>query len=228
MGMENRKHKRVSFTVDVLINNAVLVKGIDISKSGLYVHTGRSFPAGNVVDVTLPINARKINVKAKVQHNQSGIGMGLKFVNLHEKQAEVINQFIESYNESSHAKPAGKKQVLLVDENETSRRMNKSKLIMEGLTVIEAATGMEAINILKKESPDLIIMDVFMQKIDGFKVLAILKQSPKWKDVPVIIFSSKGTQDVVEKAMNAGASEFLLKMMTTPVKLSDTVKSLLD
>ncbi|MBE9502761.1 MAG: response regulator [Proteobacteria bacterium] len=225
--MENRKYKRVPFTVDVLINNAVLVKGIDISKSGLYVHTGRSFPAGNIVDVTLPINALKISVKAKVQHNQSGIGMGLKFVNLHEEQAEIINQFIESYDEKNHGKPAGKKQVLLIDENETSRRMNKSKLVMDGFTVIEATTGVEAINILKKESPDLIIMDVFMQKIDGFKVLAILKQSPKWKDVPVIIFSSKGTQDVVEKAMNAGASEFLLKMMTTPVKLSDTVKALL-
>jgi len=105
--------------------------------------------------------------------------------------------------------------------------MNKSKLVMEGFTVLEADNGMDAINMLKYESPDLIILDVFMQKIDGFKVLAIIKESPKWKDVPVIIFSSKGTQDVIEKAMNAGANEFLLKMMTTPVKLSETVKALL-
>lgn len=227
MGVENRKHKRIPFTVDVLINNAVLVRGIDISSTGLYVHTGRSFPPGSLVDVTFPLNATKISLRAKVQHNQSGVGMGLKFVNLHESQAALINQFIDNFDHQGHAKRPGKKQVMLIDENDTSRRMNKSKLVMEGFTVLEADNGVDAINMLKYESPDLIILDVFMQKIDGFKVLAIIKESPKWKDVPVIIFSSKGTQDVVEKAMNAGASEFLLKMMTTPVKLSETVKALL-
>ncbi len=228
MGSENRKNKRIPFTVDVLINKGVLVKGIDISITGLYLHTGRSFPPGSIVEVTFPLNAEELSVKARVQHNQSGVGMGLKFVNLDAKQSALIHRFLDNFDYKSHAKKPGKKKILLIDENDTSRKMNKSKLVMEGFTVTEVDNGLDAINILKNELPDLIIMDVFMQKIDGFKVLAIIKQSPKWESIPVIIFSSKGTKDVIEKAMNAGANEFLLKMVTTPVKLSAVVKGLLQ
>jgi PleD family two-component response regulator len=67
-----------------------------------------------------------------------------------------------------------------------------------------------------------------MEKMDGFKVLAILRESPQWKDIPVIVFSAKGTQDVMDKVIDAGAEEFLVKMMTSPAKLANTVKNVLE
>ena len=82
-------------------------------------------------------------------------------------------------------------------------------------------------NVLKKITPDLIIFDLYMEKMDGFKVLMILKSSPKWKDVPIIVFSSHGTQDVIDKVINAGADEFLLKMITSPSKLAQKAKAVL-
>jgi len=227
LGTENRQHKRVPFAVDVLINDAVLVKGIDLSSTGLYLHTGRSYPPGSEVKVTFPLHDIKVSVQAKVQHNQSGVGMGLRFINLDEQHAVLIKRFIDRFDPLSESKKSGKKKVMLIDENNISRKMNKSKLVMEGFTVIEVGDGVEAINLLKNEVPDLIVLDVIMQKIDGFKVLAIIKASPKLKEVPVIIFSSKGTKEIIEKAMNAGADEFLLRMVTTPVKLSAAVKGIL-
>ena len=66
-----------------------------------------------------------------------------------------------------------------------------------------------------------------MEKIDGFKVLAMLKTSDKWQDTPVVVFSSKSSQDTIDKVIDAGANEFLSKMMTSPAKLAETVQNLL-
>ncbi len=226
-GKDLRRHKRVPYTLDVLINNAVLVKGIDLSIGGLYVHTGRSFPAKSIVTVTFPLGMNKITIKARVQHNQSGIGMGLMFARLNELQKRVINEYMESQAKAPK-QHTDKQKVLLVDENDSARRMAKSKLIMEGFSVVDVGDGLEAIKHLRQGTPDLIVLDIFMQKIDGFKILAIIKETPEWNDIPIVVFSSKGTHDVVDKVMAAGAKEFLLKMMTTPAKLSQTVKSILN
>ena len=72
------------------------------------------------------------------------------------------------------------------------------------------------------------ILDLFMEKIDGFKVLKILRNNPKWEGLPVIVFSGRGTADVLEKVTNAGADEFLVKMLTSPAKLANTVKTVLQ
>ncbi|MBI5025908.1 MAG: response regulator [Nitrospirae bacterium] len=120
-----------------------------------------------------------------------------------------------------------KKKVLIVDDNDMTRRMNKSKLMLDGFTVLEAIDGVEAIKVLETEVPDVIVLDLYMEKMDGFKVLALLKGSPKWKDIPVIVFSARGTPVEIEKAMSAGADEFLVKMTTSPVKLSERVKGIL-
>lgn len=69
-GKNLRKFKRVPYTKKVIINDAVLVKGIDLSMGGLYVHTGRSFPAKNVVTVAFSLSSEKITAKARVEHNQ--------------------------------------------------------------------------------------------------------------------------------------------------------------
>jgi PleD family two-component response regulator len=224
MGRERRIYKRIPFNVDVLINNAILVKGIDISMGGLYVHTGRSFRPGDIVDVTFPLNGQKLMVKAEIQHNQQAVGMGLKFVALAASQRSSIKNYIEHMRKKKSEVRSEKESVLLIEDNDMQRRMHKSKLVLEGFQVIDVEDGMEAIRLLESETPDLIILNLFMEKMDGFKILAILRESPKWKDIPVIVFSAKGTQDVIDKVTDAGADEFLVKMMTSPAKLAQSAK----
>jgi PleD family two-component response regulator len=227
VGRERRIHKRVPFTVDILINNAIMVKGIDISIGGLYVHTGRSFRPGDIVDVTIPLNDQKITVRAEIQHNQEAVGMGIKFIGLTNMHRDMISSFIEQRSARTSKVKTEKDSVLLIEDNDMLRRMHKSKLVLEGFQVIDVDDPMDAIKFLKTETPDLIILNLFIEKMDGFKVLAILRESPQWKDIPVIVFSAKGTQDVIDKVLDAGADEFLVKMMTSPAKLALSAKRVL-
>jgi len=66
-----------------------------------------------------------------------------------------------------------------------------------------------------------------MEKMDGLKALSILKANPKWKELPVIVCSTSSTEDVMRKVVDAGADEFLNKVMTPASQLVDVVKTVL-
>lgn len=225
---ERRAYKRIPFTDNIVINNVIMVKGIDISEGGLYVHTGRSFSPGKIVDVTIPLEGKELTIKAEIQHNQPAIGMGLKFIELSDEQKDALKGFIEKMTAMGVQVSPEKKRILLAEDDEMMRRMTKSKLMLEGFSIVDVADGVEVIKFLEKETPDLIILDIFMEKMDGLKVLTVLKESPQWKDIPVIVFSAKGSKDLMEKAIGAGADEFLAKMMTSPAKLTQSVKNILS
>ncbi len=227
-GKENRQYRRIPFAVDVLVNKAILMKAIDISQGGLYVHTGRAFIPGSTIEVELPLGAQKISVKGSVQHNQNGVGIGIRFLDLSKAHQNAIFEFMRSDRAGGARADVSRKRVLLVDEDAMKRRMSKSKLILEGFSVVDVEDGFEAIRRMEEEPPDLVILDLFMRKMDGFKVLTIIKESPKWKDIPVLIYSSKGSDQIMDKVLAAGATEFLLKAMTSPTKLAEIVKKTLS
>jgi CheY-like chemotaxis protein len=88
--------------------------------------------------------------------------------------------------------------------------------------------GIEAMKFIAEQNLDLIILDLYMKGMDGLKVLSVLKSNPKWKELPVIICSGHDEQEVKEKVMNAGADEFLSKRGTSPAKLVQSAKALLQ
>ncbi len=224
---ERRKFVRVPFVKDIVINNNITVKSIDLSEGGLYVYTDRLFEVRSMLDVTIPLNGEKLTLKARIEHTQPSVGMGLKFIYSDDVQRDKIKNFIERKTAKEPQAEKEKKTVLLVEDNEMSRDISKNKLTLEGFHVVAVEDGIEAIKFLQAKTPDLIILDLFMEKLDGFKVLTIIRESPRWKDIPVIVFSVKGTQDVVEKVINAGADEFLVKMITSPKKLLETARNVL-
>lgn len=225
MGLEQRIQRRIPFTQQILINNSLMVNAIDISEGGLYVHTGRMFPGGSIVALVFSIGNQKFNLKAKVQHCQEGVGMGLEFVNLTDEQKNGIKTLLAVI--ASKKAVSSKKRILVVDGNDLARRMNKSRLILDGFAVLEAKDGIEALKILQAEQLDLVVLDLYMEPMDGFKLTTFIRQMHQHKDIPVIVFSARSTPDVIEQAMNAGATLFLVKMTTSPIKLSENVKSLL-
>lgn len=223
-----RKEERIHFTGKILVNGKLVFKCIDICEGGLYVYTGNSFEENKLINVTLPIKDKPLTVTARVQHNQPGIGMGLQFVNLNDEQKVIIKKIIKSIIKKS-AKPIDeRKKVLLVEDNDISRQIYKSKLFMEGFFIAEARDGMEAIRLLNDFTPDLTIFNLNTNGMDCFKVLTILKNHPKCNDFPIIVFSERCTQDFIEKAIKAGADEFLIKMLTSPSKLAETAKAVLQ
>ena len=224
MGIEQRKQKRVILRRHVLINNLIKAMGLDLSEGGIYIHTGRNFPQGSNISLSVPLGNMPFTVKGRVQHAQSGVGMGIMFVDLTDGQKQTLREFIDANAADSSQEESRKKVVLIVDDNAVNRRMYRSKLVLDGFGVLEADDGLAALEVLNKEKVDLLVLDLYMQKLDGFKMLSILRQKPEWQDLPVLVFSARSSPDEIEKAMNAGATEFLIKMTTSPVKLSEHIK----
>ncbi len=120
-----------------------------------------------------------------------------------------------------------KGKILLVDDTEFYQKMYKSKLLTEGYLVTTANNGIEAIKAIATDRPDMILLDLMMPVMDGFKVLQTIKADPNLKEIPVVVFSAKGNTDEIGKAIEAGASDFLVKAISTPNKVVDKIKEIL-
>jgi CheY-like chemotaxis protein len=120
------------------------------------------------------------------------------------------------------------KRILLVDDNNQARAIARSKLQEGGFNVDEARDGAECIKLLQEIHPDLIILDLVMPIMDGYKVLQMLKTNTKTKDIPVIVMSGRGQPEEVDKALKLGASDFLVKMRTNPKILLEKVQKTLE
>ena len=227
---ESRRGKRIAFSKDILVDNSMLFKSIDISEGGLYIYTDYEFKQNSVINVTIPFEDKKLTLKARVQHNQPGIGIGLKFIDMDNEQGATLKKLVKSIMDESVKllNNIKRRKVLLAESNETSRQMHKNKFFMEGFSIIEARDGVEAIKLLKEQIPDLIILDRLLGKIDGYKVLLILKANPAWKDIPVIVLSDRVTYEVMEEIIHAGADECLFKIVTSPSKLTEIANVLLQ
>jgi len=225
MGQEQRKFQRVILKKEVLINGSIRAQGLDLSLGGMYVHTGRGFPIGDEITVALPLVDKFISIRARVQNSQPSLGMGIMFMGLSGPQKEELGSFVDSLLKIRTE--FAREIIMLVEDNEASRRMNKSKLTLDGFSVIEAKDGIEALDLLAKEKIDLMVLDLYMERLDGYKVLSIMRQNPQWQNIPVLVLSARSSSDEVDKAIAAGATEFLVKMTTSPVKLSQRIKAYL-
>jgi len=132
-GRERRKYERIPFRADIIINGKMSFRCIDLSRGGLYVYTGRSFEEDSIVDVAIPSEDKKINVRAKVRHNQPGIGMGLEFIDLTDEQSSMIEKLVESVATHTVKARPQKKRVLLIEDDDHTRKMNRSKLFAKGV-----------------------------------------------------------------------------------------------
>ena len=223
---EHRKQQRIPVTGKFLVDISKDFQCIDISEGGLYFSTGNIFAENSFFDVTIPFRNEKVTVKAQIKHFQPGIGVGIEFVDVSDSQRASIKEIVESITLDNKADREDK--ILLIEDHDMSRKINRINLIEGGFFVIEAKDGMEGIKMLQEHTPSLIILDLYMGNMDGFKVLSMLKASPKWMNIPVLVFSSSITQDTIDKLISGGADEFLLKTETSPAKLIETVKAMLS
>jgi adenylate cyclase len=101
--------------------------------------------------------------------------------------------------------------ILIVDDNETNRDILQSRLQRHGYQLLEAVDGEEALEIARRERPDLILLDVMMPKIDGFEVCRRLKADPDLPFMPIILVTAKADSKDVVTGLEAGADEYLTK-----------------
>lgn len=118
--------------------------------------------------------------------------------------------------------------VLIVDDTEFYQKAYQNKLLSVGYITSVANNGVEALKALTTDKPDLILLDLMMPIMDGFKVLQTVKANPNLQNIPVIVFSAKGASEEISKALQAGASDFLVKATTTPNKVVEKIKAVLQ
>ena len=100
--------------------------------------------------------------------------------------------------------------ILIVDDSATKRALYKGMLEKEGYEIIEARDGEEGLKKAKTESPDIIIADLAMPKMDGFKMIEMIKKDENGRFVPVICVSAtyKDIESKMKALIEAGAEEF--------------------
>jgi two-component system, cell cycle response regulator DivK len=103
------------------------------------------------------------------------------------------------------------KKILLVEDNPVNRRLAVFLLRAHGYDVREATTGLEALEMLGKERPDLIVMDIQLPGMDGLEVTRKLKEQPSTADIPVIAVTSFAMKGDREKALAAGCAGYVTK-----------------
>lgn len=121
--------------------------------------------------------------------------------------------------------PTNKPKVLLIDDNETYRKITKNVLQIENFEVLEATNGQDAFDILKNNKPIVILTDVYMPVMDGMAFLQAIKKDPQLKDIPVIMITN--VQEELDKAVTNGAEEALLKSSLTPKQTVDICRKYL-
>lgn len=104
-----------------------------------------------------------------------------------------------------------KKKILLVDDNCDCRELLALLLSRSGYNVVEAATGLDALDQTHATHPDLIFMDLCLPKMSGDKATAQLKADPSTRDIPVIVCTALQRGALTERAIAAGAVEILHK-----------------
>jgi DNA-binding response OmpR family regulator len=110
---------------------------------------------------------------------------------------------------------AEKPRVMVVEDDPLLADLLAQKFTSEQFDLRYAPTGEAALEMLKSETPDLILLDIMLPGIDGFEVLKQIKENPEKKAVPVIILSNLGQESDIEKGTQLGAEKFIVKVSLT-------------
>jgi len=120
-----------------------------------------------------------------------------------------------------------KKRILVVDDEEDIRNMLRFRLEALNYEVFEAEDGQEGLDKARSTKPDLVILDLMLPKIDGFKVCRMLKFDEKYKHIPIIMFTSRGEKKNKEVGKEMGADLYVTKPFE-PEGLLKQIEELLE
>lgn len=126
------------------------------------------------------------------------------------------------------AEEASGPRILLVEDDRAVAEMYRLKLRRDGFAVQIAEDGERAIDLARRQTPDLVLLDVRLPKRDGLQVLAAMRQDPCTSGVPIVVLSNYSEDPVVQRSLALGATEYLVKAHTTPEMLSASLRRWLN
>ncbi len=101
--------------------------------------------------------------------------------------------------------------VLIVDDDDNTLEILQRWLAKEGYTTVSASDGQQCLEILEKDTFDIVLLDVMMPKVDGLQVCERMRDNPSWRTTPVILLTAKDDMETRTRGMALGVSEYLTK-----------------
>ena len=114
----------------------------------------------------------------------------------------------------------GSSAVLLVEDNDINRDMLTRRLTRAGLTVITAADGISALEMMREHQPGVVLMDMTLPILDGWEATQKAKEDPVITEIPIIALTAHAMAADKERAMSAGCSEYETKPIDFPALLA--------
>ena len=118
--------------------------------------------------------------------------------------------------------------VLLVEDDELQRERVRGWLEGQQWSVQEAANGREALARLQADKPDVILLDLMMPEMDGFGVVAALQKEAGWRDIPVVVITSRDLDAKDRERLNSGVQSVLVKETFRPADLVERIRRLVS
>jgi len=116
--------------------------------------------------------------------------------------------------------------ILIVDDNPDIRELFTTFLNIAGFSTMAVGGGAECIELLKTTRPDLILLDIMMEPMDGWQTLKFIKSQPESRDIPVFMVTGKAITETEQQMYNGDYKIYLMKPVT-PQRLKDAVDGLL-
>lgn len=118
--------------------------------------------------------------------------------------------------------------ILVVEDDGFLLSMYATKLNLENYKVMQATTGVQALKVVSKEQPDLILLDLKLPEMDGFEVLKNLKANKETSSIPVIVLTNYSEKEHIDQCFSLGATDYLIKAHFVPSEVVGKIKKILD
>jgi two-component system chemotaxis response regulator CheY len=121
------------------------------------------------------------------------------------------------------AAPLVMKRILTIDDSKTMRDMLMLTLSSNGFEVLQAVDGLDGLDVLGRETVDVVITDINMPKLDGYGVIQHMRERPEYDDLPILVLTTESDQEKKERARKLGATGFIIKPFN-PTGLVDVLR----
>ena len=115
------------------------------------------------------------------------------------------------------------RRILTVDDSPSMRMLLRAALTEQGFTVFEAEDGVDALEKLESLTPDLVITDINMPRMDGFGFIEEVRSDPEHRKIPILVLTTESDAEKKNRARMAGATGWIVKPFN-PVKLVDAIR----
>ncbi len=190
---------------------------IIVSNSGQPVEINRALALG-VKDylVKAQFDPEEVLVKVRAQFRED------------EESTVPVTSLEDAINKKASTTSLEGKKVMWVEDDQFLNDIIARKLSLTKCVFFHSSEGEEALEIINKEIPDIVMLDIVLSDMDGFEILRRIKNNPKVKHIPVILLSNLGQASDIEKGKSLGAVRFMVKATVTPNEIIDQIKEVIS